>query len=66
MKEECPTCKFCYGGTIAGMTCRRNPPMVMLAPTPQGIALMSHFPPVKEGMSCGEYKVNPFMEDKKP
>ena len=65
MKDSCTTCKFSTGGPIQGMFCRRRPPTVLAAPAPKGMAVMSQFPPVKPEMWCGEFQVNPFLEEEK-
>lgn len=62
MQESSTNCPDCVhvrekakleGG---GFECRVNPPQVLCVPTPQGLQIMSMFPPVNENMSCALFE----------
>lgn len=51
----CRNCKHVFAEG-AKKFCRRYPPTVQLVPSPQGVQVVSSFPPVQDQMSCGEYE----------
>jgi hypothetical protein len=63
MTGTCATCEFLREGKVNGATfkrameCRKNPPQLLLVPTPQGVMLNSYFPPVDPDSGCGQWQL---------
>lgn len=53
-RGSCGDCKFYY--PLEGGACRKNPAQLIPLAGPQGVQLISAWPPVKDSQWCGEFR----------
>ena len=59
--ESCMNCKFGAPApqNIKARICRNEPPKMFMVPAPQGVQMLSDYPPVQASGWCGRWERKP-------